>query len=294
MSVIRRPRRLTAATVVLAVLAVTGLSGCDPVPDTYVAMGDSFVAGPFIPTQSLDPAGCLRSEDNNYPNVVNVGIPVERFVDVSCSGATTADFYAPQDVTPGPPNPPQLDALDGRTKVVTVGIGGNDIGFTDIVINCSTQDPLGSGCKADYVEGDQDELRDRIDAAAPDVRQAFEDIAATAPNAEVFVVGYPTVVPETGDGCYPVVPILPSDIPYLRGIAKDLNAMIADQAAAAGVHFVDVASSSIGHDVCASQNQRWVEGVFPTQPAAPVHPNAKGMIATGAVVTKAINAVVTS
>jgi len=45
----------------------------DPVVDTevtstidYVALGDSFSAGPFIGTMRTDPEGCARSKDN-YP-----------------------------------------------------------------------------------------------------------------------------------------------------------------------------------------------------------------------------------
>ncbi len=292
MRTIRRPRRLTAAATIVVVLVTAALSGCTPAPDTYVALGDSYVSGPAIPNQTGLPLGCLRS-DSNYPNVARVGIKVTKFTDVSCSGAQTRDFRNAQDVTGGS-NSPQLDALDDQTKVATVGIGGNDIGFIDIVKNCGGKSPTGPGCKPDYVHDGRDELRERIAATAPDVLQALNDVKARAPRAEVFMVGYPTLLPETGTGCYPLVPLLPSDVPYLRGIAKALNTMLAEQAAAAGVHYVDVAISSIGHDACASPSQRWVEGVFPTAPAAPVHPNAKGMVATGAVVTRAINQVVTS
>lgn len=291
MLAIRRPRRLTATVTLVVVLVSAALSGCTPAPDTYVALGDSFVAGPLIPNQSLSPLGCLRS-DRNYPSLTRVGIPVTRFTDVSCSGAQTDDLHHAQDVTPGPANPPQLDALDDRTKVVTVGIGGNDIGFTEIVQTCALQDPFGPGCKAEYVRDGRDELRERIAATAPDLRRSLDAIVARAPRAEVFVVGYPTVVPASGTGCYPRVPLLPQDVPYLRGIAQALNTMIAQQAAAAGVHHVDVATPSIGHDVCAGAGQRWVEGIVPTAPAAPVHPNARGMVATAAVVTGAIGQVV--
>ena len=288
-----RPRRLSAAAAVVVVMVSAALSGCTPPPDTYVALGDSFVAGPLIPNQSLFPLGCLRS-DRNYPALTRPRIKVTKFKDVSCSGAQTEDFYTAQDVTPGPPNAPQLTALDSQTKVVTVGIGGNDIGFTDIVRTCALQNPFGDGCKADYVRNGRDELRERIAAVAPDVLRSFRDIKARAPRAEVFVVGYPTVVPASGNGCYPVVPILPSDIPYLRGVAQALNTMIAQQAATAGARYVDIAGPSVGHDFCASTTQKWVEGIVPTSSAAPVHPNAKGMAAYANVVTAAINQVVTA
>jgi lysophospholipase L1-like esterase len=288
-----RSRRHVLVTVLVAVtVALVGsAAGCVPPPDTYVALGDSFTAGPLIPDQTLDPAGCLRST-RNYPNVARPSIRVNRFVDVSCSGARTTHLRNPQDVTPGP-NPPQLDALDGRTKVVTIGIGGNDIGFTGIVQECALQNPFGRGCQADYVHDGRDEISERIAAAAPDVAQAIADVEARATKATVFVVGYPAILPDSGSGCYPRVPILPVDVPYLRAKTKELNGMLRAQALAAGVHFVDVYTPSIGHDACAGSSTRWVEGLVPTNPAAPVHPNQTGMQGIGAAVAAAVGAVVT-
>ncbi|MGI8756629.1 MAG: SGNH/GDSL hydrolase family protein [Acidimicrobiales bacterium] len=287
------PRRVLAASGgLVALLAVTvGLSACQPPPDTYVALGDSYTSGPLIPNQSLNPLGCLRS-DKNYPHLVRPQINVTKFVDVSCSGAQTKDFFAPQNVTPGPANPPQLDAVTEAAKVVTVGIGGNDIGFTDIVKNCGSQNPFGSGCKPDYVHDGRDELRERIDAAAPNVDRALAGVKQKGPQAKVFLIGYPTIIPETGNGCYPLVPILGSDTVYLRGVAKYLNSMLAARAAAANVTYVDTAASSVGHDYCSLS--KWVEGIIPTSVAAPVHPNAAGMRNTTTDVAKAINALVTS
>jgi len=76
------------------------------------------------------------------------------------------------------------------------------------------------------------------------------------------------------------MPIPPGDVPYLRGIEKALNAMIAQQAAANDATFVDTYAASIGHDACEIPTVRWVEPVVPAAPAAPVHPNQLGM--TGA------------
>jgi hypothetical protein len=64
----QRPARSS----VLVVVVLVGLIGvaCVPPPppgsgDQYVALGDSYTAGPLIPTQLSDPAGCQRS-DHNY------------------------------------------------------------------------------------------------------------------------------------------------------------------------------------------------------------------------------------
>ena len=194
-------------------------------------------------------------------------------------------------MTPGP-NPPQFNALNGSTKIVTIGIGGNDIGFSSIVKNCATLDPFSSGCKGDYVVNGVDTIAAKIDATAPKIDAVLVETKKRAPNAKVFVVGYPTILPETGSGCWPTVPIIGSDVTYLRTVAKRLNSMLKSRATANGAVYVDVATSSIGHDMCSSS--RWVEAIIPTTDAAPVHPNAAGMRNTGNVVAAAINAVVTS
>ncbi|HWJ63164.1 MAG TPA: SGNH/GDSL hydrolase family protein [Acidimicrobiales bacterium] len=289
---VRGARRAVVAALVGGLVATMGLTGCEPPPDTYVAMGDSYVAGPLIPLQSTNRTGCLRS-NRNYPSLVRPKIEVTRFVDVSCSGATTADLFAPQDVQPGPANAPQLDALDRQTKVVTLGIGGNDIGFTDIVINCGTSLPTDPGCKGDYVHDGRDELSEAIAATAPKIDRVLKEIKRRAPRATTFVVGYPTVLPETGSGCYPLVPVLPSDVPYLRAKVKELNAMLRTRATAAGATYVDIAAVSVGHDFC-QPLAKWVEGLVPVGAAAPVHPNAAGMAGWAPTVATAINKLVTS
>lgn len=57
----------------------------------------------------------------------------------------------------------------------------------------------------------------------------------------------------------------------------------------AGAEYVDVITASIGHDICKPAGIRWVEGLFPGDVAAPVHPNALGMQGAAQQVTNAIN-----
>lgn len=281
------------ATMVAALVAVGGLNACEITPDTYVSLGDSYTAGPLILDQSTDPLGCLRST-NDWPRKVAPTIRAAKFKDVSCSGAQTGDMFAPQNVTPGPANPAQTSSVDAFSKVVTLQIGGNDIGFTDIVKTCATQNPFGDGCTGDYVHDGRDELSEKINATAPKVAAVLAEIKRRSPNAKTFVVGYPTVIPETGNGCYPLVPVLAKDIPYLRSKVKELNSMLQSRAVAAGATYIDIATPSIGHDFCQSVSNKWVEGIIPTAVAAPVHPNAKGMAAFATVISAAINAKVTN
>ncbi|MDQ3738246.1 MAG: SGNH/GDSL hydrolase family protein, partial [Actinomycetota bacterium] len=208
------------------------------------------------------------------------------FRDISCSGAKTDDLYAPQSVTGGS-NPAQLSALSNRTTVVTLGIGGNDIGFSEIVENCSSADPTATPCQDHYVVDGVDEIGRRIRATAPKIAAAITAIERRAPNARVFLVGYPQILPDTGPGCWPSLPITEGDVPYLRSKAKQLNSMLRTQAENAGIGYVHTYGPSRGHSACALPTKRWVEPLVPTSPAAPVHPNARGMAGMAKVVFSA-------
>lgn len=273
---------LVALVLALLTASASALSG------RYVALGDSYTAGPLIPDPTGTPLGCLRS-DADYPHLVRPGLETASFSDVSCSGATTDDFANAQSTSLGT-NPPQLDALTADTRVVTIGIGGNDIGFSDIVVNCARLNPF-DPCRDDYVHGSTDDISNAIAATAPKIDAALAAVHSRSPSASVFVVGYPVILPASGSGCWPSVPILPTDVSYLRAKEIELNGMLAARAAAGGASYVDTYTSSVGHDVCRGTGTKWVEGLVPTSPAVPVHPNALGMRSTASVTLARINAV---
>lgn len=239
----------------------------------YVALGDSYTSSPRTGAQAGTPVGCDRS-DNNYPHLVAAEIKPAQFVDVSCSGATTANMTAAQQTNNGT-NPPQLDAVNANTTLVTVGIGGNDIGFISLARDCVTVDRNVSPCKARLTAGGHDQLADRIDATAPKIADLLSRIHARAPRARVVVVGYLTALPD-GSGCWPFLPLGPDDVAYVRESEAKLNAMLAGQAKAHQAGFADTAAASKGHDMCTKTGTKWVEDLVPTSPADPLHPNAKG------------------
>ena len=276
-------RVIAAAAAALALLALTG--AVQPTaaaqtagsPQRYVALGDSYAAGPLIPVQRLDPLGCGRST-GNYPARLATALGIRDYTDVSCSGATTENMMDPQPVRLGT-NPPQFNALTPDTDLVTVTISGNDIGFIDIFLTCvrlSSTNPLGNPCEQQATAGGTDLYAQRIAAAAPKVVGVLEGIRQRSPRATVLLVGYLRILPPAV-GCYPIFPITRGDVPYLDGVQQQLTAMLAEQASNHGAVFVDPYASSLGRDACQLPGVKWVEGTVPTSPAAPVHPNATGM-----------------
>jgi lysophospholipase L1-like esterase len=278
-------RRSRVVAVLVSVLVALAIGAGSASAANWAALGDSFAAGPLIPNQQLNPLGCLRS-DHNFAHLAAAQLGLS-LADVSCSGAKTDDMTDAQNVTPGP-NPPQFNALTADTGVVTLQIGGNDIGFTEIIRNCASPTPFGHPCRDRYVVGGRDIIAERIAATAPKVAAVLQGIRARSPEARVFVVNYAAILPETGSGCWPTVPLAWADVPYLRGVQKALNAMLATQAATNGARVVDDYTASIGHDACRSSSTKWVEPLIPTNLAAPFHPNARGESGIATVVAAAV------
>ena len=279
-------RRVRVLVVLVSLIGALSVGAAGASAANWAGLGDSYAAGPLIPNQQLSPLGCLRS-DHNFAHLAAAALG-RSLADASCSGAKTDDMTAPQDVTPGQ-NPPQFNALTTDTQIVTLQIGGNDIGFTSILENCATANPFAHPCRDKYVVNDHDTLADKIAATAPKVATVLQGIHARSPGARVFVVNYAAILPETGSGCWPQVPIAFSDVPYLRSVEKNLNAMLAQQAAANGARIVDDYTASIGRDACKSSSTRWVEPLVPANAAAPFHPNARGEAGIAAEVVSAVS-----
>ncbi|HEY6295319.1 MAG TPA: GDSL-type esterase/lipase family protein, partial [Streptosporangiaceae bacterium] len=120
----------------------------------FVALGDSFAAGDLIPVSPAGaPAGCLRSShDYGADAAAALGLT---YVDATCTGATTKDMTAPQHVTLGT-HAPQFSYLASNDAVVTLTIGGDDIGFNGILQTCarlSLKDLTGDPCRRHYTAG---------------------------------------------------------------------------------------------------------------------------------------------
>jgi len=277
-------RRVRVLVVLVSLAGALSVGAAGASAANWAGLGDSYAAGPLIPNQQLSPLGCLRS-DHNFAHLAAAALG-RSLADASCSGAKTDDMTAPQDVTPGQ-NPPQFNALTTDTQIVTLQIGGNDIGFTSILENCATANPFAHPCRDKYVVNGHDTLADKIAATAPKVATVLQGIHARSPGARVFVVNYAAILPETGSGCWPQVPIAFADVPYLRSVEKNLNAMLAQQAAANDARIVDDYTASIGRDACKSSSTRWVEPLVPANAAAPFHPNARGEAGIAAEVVRA-------
>ena len=264
--------------------------------DSYVALGDSYAGGFGVAPYGSGPvAGCFQST-TDYPHQVAASLGL-RLDDRACSGATTGNITrVPQATGVGSATASvQADALSKDTDVVTVSIGGNDLGFTDVISNCVALDKGGpvfseihgktyDHCKDYYapvVHGvERDRLAARIhNTVAPRLAQTFRVIAQRAPRAKVFVVGYPMIAPgsaQSPKGCFSSLlgdsgleppfpqnafPFTATDTAYFHRTQNALDAAVKAAAKARGFTYVSTLQGSAAHTPCAASGSAWMAGL---------------------------------
>ncbi|MVU75892.1 SGNH/GDSL hydrolase family protein [Nocardia sp. ET3-3] len=274
------------STIAIAAAAtMVGIAPAHADGTKYVALGDSYAAGVGIPT-ILDMT-CSRS-DHNYAHLFAAARGYS-LTDVTCGGATTDSVTSTQ-----------LSAVTADTALVTLGIGGNDIGFTDIVTDCvkagtiATGSGTGSavlqnlgtgsasgsaelvlGCKNKYDAS----MPSRLSQTSAKVAKLVSDIKSRAPQARVVLVGYPHILPDDASLCAGRQPLLPGDIDWARDtVVGGLNTMLSSQP---GTTYFSTYDIYTGHDVCEAIPDRWVNGTsVDNGSGAKFHPNQYGHAAT--------------
>ncbi|HEX7308573.1 SGNH/GDSL hydrolase family protein [Lentzea sp.] len=230
------------------VLAVALLAPA-PIAPEYVALGDSYASG--AGAGSYVDGACRRSA-NAYPALRGKDFPSFRFV--ACSGATTRSLR------------PQLRALTPATTLVTITIGGNDLGFADVLTTCTLNGDRACGTRvAQAREFTRSELPARLDATYAAIRGA-------APRAQLVVVGYPRLF-TPDDGCRA---LSAAKRMALNDAADELAAVVAGAAERARARFVDAREAFADHGVCAAEP--WMNGLT-TPVGDSYHPNKAGQAA---------------
>ena len=210
----------------------------------------------------------------------------------ACSGATTRAF-----LESFKSNPPQVDAFDGRqADLVTLGFGGNNIGFGGIVEDCvreaiakryaaNNATNFVAECQRKWsprVEGWLRDVRADLRAIVTHVRNpaAFGEPERVKPDGKVMAVGYPRPFPDQPSGACSLGTASSIAVATQRWINNDvvdpLNAAIREEAQAAGVFYVDTSSyfsRPVRHDFCLDDgSDRWINRIIPSDPQRSVHP----------------------
>jgi lysophospholipase L1-like esterase len=256
MSAVRRASSLVllAVTVFTVATVLPGLpTRAAAATLSYAALGDSYSSG--VGADDYDPdSGSCRRGSHAYPVLWAAAHSPASFAFVACGGATTDTVRASQ-----------LGVLTADTSLVTISVGGNDIGFANVMIACK----LGSTSDcANAVAGSESQSRAVLPAK---LATTYADIKAKAPNARLIVLGYPRLF-ETADDCGLFAMSLANRTRLNEG-ADVLEATVKAQAEAAGATYVTLNNKFEEHRVCASQP--WINGTV-IDVVNSYHPRAEG------------------
>lgn len=246
------PARLSAAALAAAALVLLPAAAAQAQfsSERYVALGDSYSSG--TGTGEYFDAECKRSV-HAYPQLLADGLGADLDFE-ACSGATTNDLLTKQ-----------LGNLDAETDIVTVTIGGNDIGWAEAVKACIT--PLTS-C-LDEIEASEALVRDQLPGL---LDGAYGAIANRAPNADVFVLGYPRLF-NGQRTCGALKQPNIEEQQRMNAAADRLAGVLQNKAEEHGFTYVDVREAFAGHAIC--DDVAYLNGLaYP--PSESYHPNAMG------------------
>lgn len=257
---------LRAAVPLLATLSLVLLLAppAHAAAPTYTALGDSYASG--TGTREYFDTTCQRSS-SAYP-VLDAARLGAALTFAACAGAKIPNVLNGQ-----------LGSLNATTRYVTVSAGGNDIGWSSVIVQCAKPWPY-------TCWGDIDNAETYIRNTLPgQLDQLYARIRTLAPNATVVVVGYPRLF--NGEECNAIARISPGEQAELNAAADLLATTLKARAGARGFGFVDARGPFTGHAVC--DDVEWLNGTsWPTGES--YHPNKAGHVGYANVVEPALRA----
>ncbi len=250
----------------------------------YVAIGSSMAAGPGISPRDRHAPWQAGRSAANYPHLVAQRLGLD-LVDVTYSGATTANVLTERQLG----SPPQIDALDGSEALVTVTIGGNDVGYVPMLMaaclpHLARSLPVLGGMLTDLLDPT---LRDRaLVEVGGSLKVVGRTVRQRAPKARVLFVDYLTLLPPAGEAA---PPLSGADAALGRRIADTLERLTGEAAAETGCGWVRAAEASRAHH--AWSTDPWTTGfslfgLLRLDRPKPLHPNPAGMRAVADLVVE--------
>lgn len=261
----------------------------------YVAMGDSYSSGEgawdyeegtdYDDRDDLWPFNddeeghnrCHRST-NAYSQVLVADNDFEGGdTFVACSGAVISDLNDPNHNNTD--EDPQVESLGDDVSLVTMSMGGNDLGFADVVKDCIVNGEGGVGFVATCQEKHDQRIAELLPVLQQDLVEQYRLIKEEAPNARVVIVGYPQLFVDNPSDSYGNL-LYAEDQVWMNEKAAELNAMLREAARQAGVEFVDPTQAFRAHGL--GSDDPWINdldfggpGMMVADPSS-FHPNAAG------------------
>ena len=293
-------RRIVVAALCLLLVLVIALGGLTAVlflqaktrdlgNGEYVALGSSFAAGPGISDRAPgSPWLCDQSMDN-YAHQVAEDLGLQ-LTDMTCSGAVIDHVLDGGQYFQGP----QIDALSAQTRLVTVTVGGNDVSYLGNLFawSCDIRPddvPVLYRASGICKETPEAVVEDAFAKLPTRLAAVIRTVRDQAPNAEVVIVDYATVLPATGT-CAALA--LDSDhLERARDVAARLQQVTQQVARDEDATLVAASELTAAHSLCS--DDPWVYGFEfggnpLSHPVLPYHPTEEAMSAVANAISAAV------
>lgn len=266
------------------------------------------------------PPGCARSD---VAEIRSARIAGNQPINIACSGAVTSVvFRSSHGGRSYKGEPPQADQLariarGSDVTLIVLSIGGNDIGFGELVVACVaayvaraapcavTQQPA--------LEARLPRMRAGVAKALAEIRAAMREAGYRPWDYRLVLQGYPSAVPRAAENRYPQMslergancPFYDSDLDNARDrLVPRLDSELRAVAEAGGAQFLSLRDVLQGHEMC-SRSTRLADAANPPSAVTSewarfvslnailqgqtveeeVHPNAFGQRAIGRCLT---------
>jgi lysophospholipase L1-like esterase len=266
--------------------------------------------------------GCHRSD---VAPIVSAGLDVDAAVNLACSGASTVNLMSSgsggRSYRGEAPQTDQLEAIAAThdVEVVVISVGGNDLGFTDVILDCVLGYLTSNRWSPNTCHRTQDaDLNANLGPTLARVAKVLADVKAVLgangdDDARVILTSYPSPVVEADNvrfaeaswrrvfrgGC----PFWDADLAWAnRTLIPRITEGLEKEAANAGVEFLDLSAALRGHEACArtavqgtggdGAEAEWIRfvttGITQGDPEESLHPNAYGQRALGRCIALAV------
>ncbi len=239
-----------------------------PGEQVHVGLGDSYSAGVGAEEDHVYFDGSCYRSGEAWPYKI-LQYSVTNRENWACTGAVVAGIanqrtYLRQKFAKHP----------GRPAVVTMTVGGNDVGFSDELKRCITSD-----CTSR-----ESAMNTKIDAMRPTLAAVYRQIVADAPYADIYVGGYPGLLEPAGTSLAAAcIPITRPEREMVQRLARRLNNVISYAANDAGGGVFAIGNGLVtrfaGHNACVGGIHEWIHAQVAAYLVESFHPNRSGQTA---------------
>lgn len=249
----------------------------------YLGLGDSFASGEGSGTYKIttdQDKNMCHTSTISYPYLLGKEADIEQFESVACSGAILNDVMfgrldkykgqAQDGLTQSQRNTKAIieSFLPGKItqetfvgalnpEVITISIGGNDIGFADKIKSCILGILPNTTCFDTY-EDRAEAVREIVDQVSR-LETVYRKLGEN--NRKVYVLGYPKLIDPDGD-CANNVRVDASEADFFDKLTVVLNDAVETAAKRAGVQYIDVEDMLVGRRLCeVSREDAYVNGL---------------------------------